>query len=298
MSNIVAIKDRSPRWAKDAADAATRRYALATVRWRARPDFLVIGTKRGGTTSLFNYLMLHPGILGLFPGSRGKKSSDYFFKQRHHGEKWYSSHFHTSAYRHLLERRLGYAPVAGEASPYYMWDPRIASEAFDVNPQFKAVALLRDPVERAWSHYQERVANGVEPLSFEDALAAEDARLAGELERMSADERYYSTAHDWYAYRTRGLYLSQLQNWRSVFPEGQLLVVRSEDMYADVQRVFDQVCEFLGVPPYRLPTTRTFGSSWRSSRMPEGARAELTRYFRPHNQELEEYLGRSLGWSA
>jgi len=291
------IKDRSPRWAKDTSNIVTRRYALATVSRRTRPDFLVIGTKRGGTTSLFNYLMMHEGILGLFPQSRGRKSSDYFFKNITKGEAWYRSHFHTQSYRDRLASRLGYAPVAGEASPYYMWDPRVAAAAYRVNPHLKAVALLRDPVERAWSHYQERVANGVEPLSFMDALDAEGARTDGELERMAADPAYYSEPHDWYAYRARGVYLPQLQNWRSVFPRDQLLVLRSEDLYADVQGTFDAIGSFLGVPPVALPTTRTFGAGKRDP-MPEQARRVLEDYYREHNGRLVDYLDRELGWSS
>lgn len=292
------LKDRSPRWVKDLANAGTRRYALATASRRPAPDFLVIGTKRGGTTSLFNYLLMHPGVLGLFPQSRGKKSTDYFFKERHRGAAWYRSHFHTREHRRLLTRRLGYEPVGGEASPYYMWDPRIAAHVAEVAPDVRAVVLLRDPVERAWSHYQERIENGVEPLSFEDALAAEEARTAGELDRMLADPTYYSEAHDWYTYRARGIYLPQLKNWLSVFPQEQLLVLRSEDMYLDVQAFFDQVCSFLGVPSHTLPTTRPFNASRATSSMPEAARAELTAYFAPHNAELEEFLGRPLGWSS
>ena len=291
------IKDRSPRWAKDTSNVVTRRYALATVSRRTRPDFLVIGTKRGGTTSLFNYLMMHEGILGLFPQSRGRKSSDYFFKNITKGEAWYRSHFHTQGYRNRLACRLGYEPVAGEASPYYMWDPRVAATACRVNPHLKAVALLRDPVKRAWSHYQERVANGVEPLYFMDALDAEEARTDGELERMAADPSYYSQPHDWYAYRARGVYLPQLQNWLSVFPGDQLLVLRSEDLYADVQGTFDTIASFLGVPPVALPTTRTFGAGKRDP-MPEQARRVLEDFYREHNGRLADYLDRELGWSA
>lgn len=294
---MTELKERSPRWAKDAANTVTRKYALATVSQRTLPDFLVIGTKRGGTTSLFNYLMMHPGVLGLFPQSRAKKSSDYFFKQQHHGPTWYRSHFHTKAYRNTLSKRLGYPPVSGEASPYYMWDPRIAAAAHELNPRLRAIALLRDPVERAWSHYQERSANGVEPLSFEDALAAEEDRTAGELDKMAADPTYYSHAHDWYTYRSRGVYLPQLQNWCSVFPQDQLLVLRSEDMYGDVQGIFDRISLFLGVATFPLPTTKTFGAGRRST-MPESARAQLMEFYRPHNRELEEYLGRPLGWSS
>jgi hypothetical protein len=297
MPSFLDLKDRSPRWAKDAANAATRRYALATVSRRSRPDFLVIGAKRGGTTSMFNYLMMHEGILGLFPQSRGRKSSDYFFKNLAKGDDWYRSHFHTQGYRDRLASRLGYDPVAGEASPYYMWDPRIASAAHRVNPDLKAVALLRDPVKRAWSHYQERVANGVEPLSFVDALEAEEARTAGETERMAADPSYYSEAHDWYSYQARGVYQPQLENWVSVFPKEQLLVLRSEDLYADVQGTFDTISTFLGVPPVQLPTTRTFGAGKRDP-MPEQARQRLEDHFREPNRRLADYLQRDLGWSS
>lgn len=295
MSALVDLKDRTPRPLKDVANVATRRYAVATAAWRTKPDFLVIGTKRGGTTSTFNYLIMHPGILGLFPQPRVRKSSDYFFKEKHRGEAWYRSHFHTRAYRARTARRLGYEPVSGEASPYYLWDPRIARAVHDFAPSIKAVALLRDPVERAWSHYKERCNNGVEPLGFLEALDAEDARLEGELERMAADPSYYSEAHDWYSYASRGVYLPQLQNWRSVFPEEQLLVLRSEDLYADVQATFEVICEFLGLPHYRLPTTKPFGAG-RASSVPAEARERLEAFFAPHNRALEEYLGRSLGW--
>jgi len=216
-------KDRSPRWVKDAANLSTRGYALATSRDRPPPDFLVIGTKRGGTTSMFNYLIMHPGMLGLFPQSRGKKSTDYFFKEPQRDARWYRSHFHSETYRKRLQKQLGYRALGGEASPYYLWDPRIVHHVRRVAPEVKAVALLRDPVERAWSHYQERVENDVEPLTFEDALAAEADRTAGELERMLEDPTYYSEAHDWYTYRARGEYLNQLQNWASVSPAQQTL---------------------------------------------------------------------------
>lgn len=297
VSTIAQLKDRSPRWVKDSANVATRAFALSTVAQRPAPDFLIIGTKRGGTTSLFNYLLMHPGVLGLYPQSRGKKSTNYFFQEYDRGERWYRSHYHSRAYRSWLARSLGYPPVGGEASPYYLWDPRVARLAHDLSPDLKAIVLLRDPVERAWSHYQERSQNGVEPLSFLAALEAEPARTAGELERMAGDPRYYSAAHDFYSYRSRGVYLPQLKNWTSVFPREQLLVLRSEDMYAEVQPVFDRACEFLGIAQTELPSKRTFNASGRSS-MPEEARRELTRYYAPLNEELEEYLGHSMKWST
>jgi hypothetical protein len=297
--DVGALKDRSPRWVKDAANAATRRFALQTVGDRRGPDFLIIGTKRGGATSLFNYLLMHPGVLGLFPQSRGKKSTDYFFSSSYHrGDDWYRSHFHTERHRRRLGGSLGYRPLGGEASPYYVWDPRIAERVARTCPDAKAIMLVRDPVKRAWSHYLERTQNDVEPLSFPDALAAEEERLSGELDRMLADPGYHSTAWDWYPYRSRGDYLPQLQHWTSVLGRDNLLVVRSEDMYGDVQRVFDEVCAFLGLPRHQLPTRRTFNASHTSPKMPEESAAELRAHFAPRVAALEEWLGRPLSWSV
>lgn len=296
--DLSALKDKSPSWVKAGADRVTRTYALGSVGQRPAPDFLVIGTKRGGTTSLYNYLLQHPGVLGLFPQSRGKKSTDYFFKEWDRGDKWYRSHFHTELHRERMRRRLGYRPVGGEASPYYMWDPRIAPRVRGLTSGVRAIALVRDPVERAWSHYQERVQNGVEPLGFVDALRAEEGRLEGEPERMAADSSYYSPAWDFYPYRSRGVYQHQLESWAEVFGRENLLVVRSEDMYTDVQKVFSLVCAFLGIPPWEVPRSGTFNARHRSSAMPEEARRELEAYFAPHNRRLEEWLGHHLKWSS
>lgn len=289
------LKDRSPRWVKDVARIGTHGYARATVADRSVPDFLVIGTKRGGTTSMFNYLLMHPGVHGIFPAGRGKKSTDYFFKEYHRGDAWYRAHFHSDRSKDRARGALGYRPVSGEASPYYLWDPRMARRIHRTAPEVKAIALLRDPVKRAWSHYLERRQMHVEPLTFEQALAAEQARTDGELERMLADDTYYSEAFDWYPYRARGIYRPQLENWAAVFPAGQLLVLRAEDLYRDVQGTFDVVCDFLQVGRFALPERTAFNAARGGAEpMPDAARRELTEFFAPHNTDLERYLGRTL----
>lgn len=296
--DLASLKDRSPRWVKDTANVVTRRYALQTVGNRPGPDFMIIGTKRGGTTSLFNYLLMHPGVLGIFPQSRGRKSTDYFFSHHYQrGPEWHRSHFHTEKHRRRVEEQLGYRPMSGEASPYYVWDPRIAERVRRDAPGVKAVMLVRDPVKRAFSHYLERTQNDVEPLSFPDALAAEEDRLAGELDRMMADPAYHSTTWDWYGYRARGDYLPQLQHWTSVLGRENLLVVRSEDMYGDPQVVVDQVADFVGLPRHPLPTRKTFNASYTPGQMPEETAQELRSYFAPRVAELETWLGRPLSWS-
>lgn len=296
MSVVTRIKSASPRWVRTAADQATRTVGIAGAAHRTLPDYLIIGSKRGGTTSLYNYLLRHPGVMRMFPASRDLKSTDYFFR-RGRSQAWYRSHFPTVGERRRAQARLGYAPVCGEASPYYCWDPRVAAFAREVAPEVKSILLLRDPVRRAWSHYQERVQNGVEPLGFADALRAEEDRLAGERERMSADSTYYSTSFDWYGYRGRGEYLPQIENWLAHFPRSQLLLLRSEDLYSDTQATFDRVCEYLGLPTITMPTTKTFNATWRTSDpVPPEARALLAESFEVPNARLSEFTGIELAW--
>lgn len=296
MSVVSRVYGASPRWLKDVANQATRRALMARGDL-TDPDYLIVGAKRGGTTSLFNYLVRHPGVLPLVPGVRNKKSTDFFFPGTQESARWYRSHFAGERSRAATAARLGYRPVSGEASPYYIWDPRVAPAVRAFAPGVKAIMLVRDPVRRAWSHYQERVQNGVEPLSFAEALAAEDERLAPEIERMGREPGYYSPGFDFHAYRSRGIYLPQIRTWLEHFPAEQLLVLRAEDLYTDTQATFDTVCDFLGVPSHPMATTSRFNATWRTTDLPPAEQAEqLAEFYRPHNAELGEFLGRSLDW--
>lgn len=291
------LKSFAPRWALDAADVTTRTLGLVTAADRPFPDFLIIGTKRGGTTSLFNYLIRHPGILGMYPQVRGKKSTDYYFADKNKTARWYRSHFHANTYRKILSTRLAYRPLSLEASPYYLWDPRVAGKVARQAPATKAIVLLRDPVKRAWSHYQERSQNGIEPLDFPSALEAEDERLDGELNRMLEDPAYHSTAWDWYSYRSRGEYLWQIRNWTQHLSRDNLLVIFSEELYADTQATVDRVCAFLSLPTFTLPTTQTYNAAQRATdSIPDQEAKALRRQFRSHDQELAEHLGKQLPW--
>ncbi len=288
-------KDRSPRWLKDAANSTTRAYAMATAAYRPLPDFLIVGTKRGGTTSLFNYLLEHPSVLPMFPAARGKKSPYYFFEEYHRGAVWYRSHFPTQAYRRRMERILGNPVVAGEGSPYYLYDPWGAEKIHELMPDVKSIILLRDPVKRAYSHYWERVGQGSEPLSFRDALAAESQRLATEHDRMMADRNFYSREHDFHSYRDRGIYLPQLQRWFEKFPRENVLILRSEDLYADEQAILNQTCDFLGIPHHTMSSFKQHNEQ-RPDPMPDDIREELREFYAPHNEQLYAYLGRDFGW--
>lgn len=295
MSVLTAAKSHAPRALLDAADASTRLYALATAGQRVVPDYFVVGTKRGGTTSLWNWLDAHPQVLSMFPRVRGLKSPEFFFDEGARGERWYRSHFHTRTYRSIHTRLRGGA-VNGEASPYYMYGPHIPRQLARSAPEARIIVLLRNPVERAYSHFWERTGRGVETLSFAEALAAEERRTARARLRVEADPSCYEPAYDYFSYRHRGIYLPQLQRIHDSFPAEQVLLLRSEDLYADPQAAFDSTCEFLGISHHLIGSPSRHNEIRRDPMDPQ-VRQQLAEFYAPHNAELEAYLGRRLGWS-
>ncbi|MFB9721279.1 sulfotransferase family protein [Planobispora longispora] len=290
------MKDRSPRWMKDAVNAATRAYAVSTADQRHLPDFLIVGSKRGGTTSLWNYLVQHPLVMPMFPESREIKSPWYFYVNYAKGDAWYRSHFATERRLDQMERKYGTRPLTGEACPYYMYYPPVAERVRERMPDAKIIISLRDPVRRAYSHYWERVDAGTEKLSFEEALAAEPERLRGEAERMAADPYYYSEAHDFHSYRDRGIYLPQVQRWLELFPRENILIIAAEDLYRNEKETFAEVIRFLGLPEWELPIARRHNYLPAPPMNPETA-AELADFYRPHNEALFRFLDRKFPWT-
>lgn len=269
---------------------AARQLGRATARWRPLPDFLVIGTKRGGTTTLFRALQDHPQVLPMFPSVQAIKSPHYFDHHFHRGEAWYRGHFPIRSDR---------ARLTGESSPYYLFHPLAPRRVHDLVPDVRLIALLRDPVTRALSHYWDRVKNGIETLGFEEAIEAEEGRIGGERERLLAGETVDSPAHEHFSYLARGLYADQLASWFAFFPREQVLVLRSEDLYADPAAIHARTLDFLGLPPHRQAGGygRLHGHADRPS-MRSDTEQLLRAWFAPHNERLARLLGTDLWWPA
>ena len=257
-------------------------YGRATARARPLPDFLILGAQKAGTTALYAYLRRHPSITG-----PSWKEVSYFDRHYARGEAWYRGNFPN---RSRTRRKL-----VGEASPSYLFHPLGPERVRALLPEARLIALVRNPVDRALSHYNHEVALGREPLSFEDALGAEDERLRGELERLVGDPRYFSRPWWSHTYKARGRYAEQLERWLVVFPPEQLLVLPTEDLAAKPERTHACVLEFLGAAPQRLDTyPRVFERHY--SPMAPDTRERLAAEFEEPNRRLYELLGRDLGW--
>ncbi|MEV0325473.1 sulfotransferase domain-containing protein [Micromonospora echinospora] len=295
----MTIRDRAksvlPTGVRTRVRGSLVRYGEWTSDQRPLPDFLITGTKRGGTTSLWRYLLEHPLVPRLFP-AWNTKTSHYFEENWGRGETWYRSHFPTERQRRAMERKHGGPTRVGEAAPLYMFHPLAPQRVADLLPSVRLIFLLRDPVERAYSHWKERRTEGKEPLDFAEALAREEERTAGERERLLADPTYFSEAYDWYTYRARGRYLEHLEPWLSRFDREQMLFLPSETLYREPAATYARVLDFLGLPPHQLARFEVFNDR-RSSAMDPGLRAELAAHFAPHNDALAARLGMEFDWS-
>jgi hypothetical protein len=277
---------RAARWAAQA-------YTRPTAGLRVLPGFLIIGAQRAGTTSLHRYLVQHPAV-----GTMLRTKGVHFFDTNYgRGMAWYASRFPTRAYGWRVRRRHGVGLVTGEASPYYLFHPLVPARVAEHLPGVRLIALLRDPVQRAWSHYQHEVARGFETLPFEEAIEREPERLAGEVERMLADPLYVSFSHQHHSYLARGVYAEQLAAWWARFPAERLLVLSSERFFADPAGTFGRVLDFLELPAF-TPAAYQRHNAHDSARLDDPLRRRLADYYREPNRRLYAALADDLGWDS
>jgi Sulfotransferase domain len=292
---LSAARRVAPRPVRIGAREAFRAIGYITGPQRQLPDFLIIGTKRGGTTSLFKYLIQHPEVAPIFPSVQGIKDVRFFDSNFGKGAVWYRSHFPLRLHRLYAERVRKRRLVAGESTPYYLFHPHAAGRAHQVVPHARIIVLLRNPVDRAYSHYKDEVKTGRETLTFEEATQREPVRLRSEWERILEDPSYYSFELEHHSYLAHGIYEDQLKRWLSAFSPDQVAIFRSEDFYADPANVYRQVLTFLGLAPWELPAYERH-NFLPSADMNARTREELTRYFAAPNRRLHELLGFDLGW--
>lgn len=269
------------------------------------PTFLIVGAPKAGTTALAAYLDAHPDVF-IAP----EKEVHFFDANHERGIDWYRGRF----------AGAGAERAVGEASPTYMYAPERLDRIAAALPGVRLVAVLRDPVDRAYSHYWWEY-SVTETRPFDEAVRAEMRGEGAPRPRRYLDGGRYH------------LYLDEVLRR---FPRDSLLVVTLEELRADPGEVFGEVCRFLGVdagftppnlgevlnPAYRLrfPWLRRLmfrTRAWRRlpmgvaeridawNRVPfrypamdPGLRQELRDWFAPHDAALESWLGRPVPWRA
>jgi SAM-dependent methyltransferase len=247
------------------------------------PHFIIIGTQKGGTNSLYHYLTQHPQIL---PATQ--KEIHYFSLNYQQGWQWYQSQFPLEA--------DGINYITGEGTPYYLFHPQVPQRVYQNCPNTKIIVLLRNPVKRAISHYYWEVKLGFESLSFPAAITQETQRLAGEIEKLEQDPNYYSYNHQHFTYLSRGVYLHQLQRWLEYFPKHQFLFLQSETFYDNPKIIVNQVFQFLELEPYVLPKYPIINQN-AYPKISQTLYQKLQDYFEPYNQQLTDLLNQEFNWN-
>jgi sulfotransferase family protein len=271
----------------------SRTVGRLTAGARMLPSFLICGGQRCGTTSMHRALNQHPAILKAVL----HKGVHYFDTEYAHSLAWYRGHFPLRYTARRVQRRVGVAPVTFESSPYYMYHPLAGARIATDLPGVKLLALVRDPVERAYSQHAHEVARGYEvETDFVRALALEEERTAGEAARLAADPRYRSHSHQHHAYRARGQYADYLERLADFVDRDRILVVDSHEFFATPEPVYARVLDFLGLPAAGNPVFERHNARPRPAPMPEPVRSDLDRHFAPYDKRLIDWLGRDPSW--
>ncbi len=237
----------------------------ATAGSRVLPDFLIIGAQRSGTSTLYQHIARHPCV-----GRAFRKEVHYFDRNYARGLDWYRAQF-------PMRGKF----VTGEASPSYLFSPEVPARVAAILPEVKLIAILRNPVDRAYSAYQRWVRKGREVRSFAEAMDG---------------------THPPYA--ARGHYAEQLEMWLKHFHRERLLVLSAETFFKETLPSLNHICAFLGIPPYDRLSSNALRwvqqkySYDRYSGMDVALRLKWAEYYRPHNERLYRLVGEDFGWSG
>lgn len=233
-------------------------------------SFVIGGAQKAGTTSLALMLIEHPRMFIALGKETGWFDNDRNFEPGKPPTVPYAKYFGGADADALCF----------DATPTYLWWPPTPARIRDYNPAMKWVLLLRDPVDRAHSHWNMERARGNEPLPFVDALRAEGTRMAS-AGASSPISGYFS----------RGLYAHQLKRLWSVFPREQALVLRSDWLRDDPAGTYAQVLDFVGAEPAGPAEPHSAHAGTYEAPLPPAVRRGLQAMYEPDIRELESMLG-------
>jgi hypothetical protein len=233
--------------------------------------FLVAGVQKAGTTALDVYLREHPELC--LPD---RKELHFFDTNRNFAADAVDYGPYHAAFNPGPQHRL-----LGEVTPAYLYWPKAVERVARYNPAMKIIVLLRNPVTRAFSHWNMSRKIRGEPLGFLDAVRAEPARRR-ELPLKTAKR---------FTYIERGLYVEQLQRlWRH-FPVAQTLIFKSEELLAEPNAVLARIAAFLEIAPFAPVAGKVVSARKYKAQMSEEERRYLIEVYTDEIRELERMLG-------
>lgn len=272
--------------------------------YRARPSFLIVGAQKAGTNALHEYLSLHPLIVS------AKEKEVHFFDSKlaySRGAAWYHEQFPP---RHSINQLA----ITFEASPLYLYHEKAASRIHSYSPKIKLMALLRNPIERAysqWNMYRFLLENAseqwheltrdtdeptkkwVDDILARGVLPPFEEDIEKEIAIIDAGDTRPEPS-----YLRRGLYYEQIKRYLEFFGHDQLLIIESEELKNNTVDTLQKITKFLEVQSHRWYQDDLGPRHVLKYKQPmsDKTRAELEEFYIPHNEKLCQLLGRDLGW--
>jgi len=253
---------------------------------RVLPDFFVIGAGRTGTTSLYHYLDQHPSL------SKSAYDELGFFDVNFHlGLHWYRSLFPSIFTKFRIKLKTHFF-MTYDVTPSYVRRPWIARRMKKLFPDTKLIIVLRNPIDKAQSHYYLSKKFG-ETRTFEEFIE-EDINDILEWDIGSKDDYYFATKVE-NSKLARGFYVEQLPVWFELFSKNQILIISSEDLASNTKNVINNIFQFLNLPKYEIPNIEKVNVS-KHSKMNSDTRKRLIAFFKPYNKQLYEFLNYKFDW--
>ena len=254
---------------------------------RSLPDFIIIGTVRSGTTSLYYNICQHQCVLTAAYDELGFFDSNY-----HLGLNWYRSLFPTLFSKWVVKQKTQFA-ITGEDTPFYIWNPLVAKRILKIIPNVKLIVLFRNPVDRAYSNYHLAVREGSENLSFEDAIQSELDSLKNSKIKSDDDVKKYTIPR---SYIAKGFYADQLKIWFKLFKSEQLFITSTEYFESNANNTLNKIYDFLEIPQINLKNLEKYKVA-SYPHMKDETRKFLVDLYKIHNEELFRMISKEFDWN-
>ena len=268
---------------------------------RVIPDFLVIGAKRCGTTSLYQHLSEHPCI------SRSPRDNIGFFNENYHlGINWYKSLFPTKFTRDKIIKKHGKF-LTYDVTPQYLREPYVAKRMFQTFPKMKLIVLLRNPIDKSYSHHimgknSNTLNNNPEWEGIDNKQVSFEDIVNRDIEFISKYEKKNGELNDNYFRNVitktnlaRGFYAQFLRKWFDVYDRKQFLILSSSELANSTQKTLNKIFNFLEIPEYDIPDTTKINTQ-KYEPMKKQTREILIQFFKKYNNELYELIDRKFDW--
>lgn len=251
--------------------------------FRKYPDFIVIGAQKAASTSLHHYLALNNTVV-----APPIKETQFFNMNYNRGLKYYKSIFPI--------RKKGM--VTFESTPDYLSHPLAPGRCHNLLPNAKIIVTLRNPVDRAFSHFNFVKGYGGEEnnTSFEEALELENKRIREALELIEVDPYESAGRLARFGYKRNGCYADHLENWLEYYSIENFYFVDFEDIKNDINSVMKHLCSFLNLPFEHINREFISNKTAQKSKLKKETYAMLDNFYKNHNAKLFDLMSKKYDW--